>query len=291
MIPELYVGPRARAAAHARAAAIVGRAPDGHPDARVLAAEGAEVGIDQVRDLILWARYGPTLAPRKVAVIGPAERLSREAANALLKLLEELPPHLEAVLFAEALDRVLPTVRSRCALRWSGGGEGETRAALRELGYDEGEIAFLLSFLDRDEDVAPFLAARRRPLKEWEEAVARAEGLTLAELAQALADRAGDPLARRAFGQRLASLLPGAGADEVLAAIDCLSRGGKEGVAAFLAELARFLVHEGGTAWPDLPPEKRLEWARKASLARGELEDNANARLLAEVVALWPRKG
>ncbi|MCX7749971.1 MAG: hypothetical protein N2320_00060 [Candidatus Bipolaricaulota bacterium] len=288
MIPELYVGPGAPGAALRRAAELLGHAPTDHPDARVLSAEGADIGIDQVRDLILWARYGPALAPRKVALIGPAERLTREAANALLKLLEELPPHLAAVLFAEALDQVLPTVRSRCALRWSGGGEEPIRAALRTSGYDEEEIAFLLSFLDRDEDAAPFLAARRNPRKEWEEAVAGAEKLDLVGLAKELAERAGDPLSRWALGASLARRLPRAGADEVLQAMEALARGGKETVATFLTELARVLVWTGG--WPDVPLEKRLEWAHKASLARGELEDNANPRLLAEVVALWPRR-
>lgn len=94
MIPQLYVGPGARAAALAQAASDLGSPPAGHPDAWWGVGEAGEVGIDRIRELILWARYGPVRAARKVAVIGPAERLTREAANALLKLLEEMPPIL-----------------------------------------------------------------------------------------------------------------------------------------------------------------------------------------------------
>jgi len=291
MIPKLFVGPGARPSALAQAALALGGPPAEHPDARLLLAEASDVGIDQVRDLILWARYGPVRAPHKVAVVGPAERLSREAANALLKLLEDAPPYLEALLFAEALDRVLPTVRSRCALLWSGPRLEETEAALRGMGYRDEEIAFILDLLgDHAGEAGAFLAERRDPLREWREAEAHASGLTPVEAARSFASHVSDPLRRRAYGRHLASALPSAAADVVLAAIEVLAKAGKEVVGAFLAEIARFLVHEAPRTWPELGREVLLPWARKASLARGELEDNANPRLLAEVVALWPRR-
>jgi len=290
MIPHLYVGPGARASALAQAASDVGGALDGHPDARLEIAETGDVGIDRIREVILWARYGPVRSARKVAVIGPAERLTREAANALLKLLEELPPHLSVVLFAEALDRVLPTVRSRCALLWCSSAYDQIKAALRSAGYGDDEIAFIASLLDdRVEEAAAFLAERRDPLREWHEACAEAQGRSLAELAAGLASRAADPLHRRAWGRALAASLRRGASDEVLAAAERLAKDGKGVVASFLDELARFLIADAPTSWPDLPSHVRLAWARKASLARGELDDNANPRLLAEVVALWPR--
>ncbi|QAA76962.1 MAG: hypothetical protein BIP78_1196 [Candidatus Bipolaricaulis sibiricus] len=290
MIPHLYVGPGARAAALAEAAKALDAAPSGHPDARVEVAQTGDVGIDRVRELVLWARYGPVRALRKVAVLGPAERLTREAANALLKLLEELPSHLAVVLFAEALDQVLPTVRSRCALLWCSGAHDQIEAALRAVGYSDDEVASIASVLDdRVEEAAAFLAERRAPLREWHEACAEAQGRSVLELAAGFASRATDPLQRRAWGRALAASLRRAGTDEVLAAVERLAKTGKDPVYAFLAELARFLVTEAPAAWPDLAPATRLAWASKASLARGELDDNANPRLLAEVVALWPR--
>ncbi len=290
MIPHLYVGPGARAAALAQASSALGTPPEQSPDARLVLSTGTEVGIDRIRELILWARYGPVRAPRKVAVIGPAEKLTREASNALLKLLEEIPPHLEAILYAEALDRVLPTVRSRCALLWCDAVPDQIEPALREVGYDRDEIAFISALLgDRVEAAAAFLAERRKPAQEWEIADAQARALPLGELGKEFAKYAADPLLRRAYGRHLAAALPRAAADEVLALAEKLAKDGKETVAAFLDEVARFLATEAAVAWPDLPPEVRLAWARKASLARGELDDNANPRLLAEVVALWPR--
>jgi hypothetical protein len=289
VIPQLYVGPGARAAALSQAATDLAGSPDGHPDARLVVPDKGEVGIDRIRELILWARYGPVQAPRKVAVIGPAEKLTREAANALLKLLEELPPHLGAVLFAEALDQVLPTVRSRCALLWCSGAPAQIHDALREAGYAEDEIAFIASVLDdRVEEAAVFLAERRDPLREWQEADADGGALSLLDLTARFTDHAADPLRRRAFGRHLARALAQSATDEVIAAVERLAQAGGGTVAAFLGELARFLAVEA-RARPDLPEAVRVAWARKASLARGELDDNANPRLLAEVVALWPR--
>jgi len=117
-----------------------------------------------------------------------------------------------------------------------------------------------------------------------------ARGLPLAELVAQFSSHAADPLRRRAFGRHLIQALSRATADEVLSAADQLARDGKGTVAAFLGELARFLAVEAPTAWPTLPPDVLLSWARKASLSRGELDDNANPRLLAEVVVLWPRR-
>jgi len=291
MIPKLFVGPGARTAALAQAASHLGRAPEGHPDVRLVIPDKGEVGIDRIREVILWARYGPVQAPHKVAVIGPAERLTHEAANAMLKLLEEIPAHLVAVLFAEALDRVLPTVRSRSALVWCMGATEQLQAVLRETGYSGEEIAFISSLLDeRVDEVAAFQTTRRAPLTEWQEATIEARDLSLIELATRLAAHSEEPLRRRAYGQHLAQALSQAGADEIVGAMERLAQGGAIAVSAFLGELAWFLVNEAATAWPDLPPGVRFAWARKASLARGEVEDNANPRLLAEVVALWPRR-
>jgi hypothetical protein len=52
---------------------------------------GKWLGIDEIRNLNLWARYAPVSGKYRVALLGPAERLTPEAANALLKLLEEVP--------------------------------------------------------------------------------------------------------------------------------------------------------------------------------------------------------
>lgn len=56
----------------------------------------------------------PALAPRKIAVILDADHFSDEAANCLLKTLEEPPDGAAIILVGTALERQLPTIRSRC---------------------------------------------------------------------------------------------------------------------------------------------------------------------------------
>jgi DNA polymerase-3 subunit delta' len=56
----------------------------------------------------------PMSARRRVAIIDDAEWMSEEAANALLKTLEEPPPHSVLILIATSSDRLLATIRSRC---------------------------------------------------------------------------------------------------------------------------------------------------------------------------------
>ncbi len=70
--------------------------------------------IGQARALQGFAQTTPARGRGKVAVIHPAERMNAEAANALLKTLEEPPGGLRLVLATAAPDALLPTVRSRC---------------------------------------------------------------------------------------------------------------------------------------------------------------------------------
>ena len=56
----------------------------------------------------------PMTASRRIAVIDDAQTMSREAANALLKTLEEPPPGSVLFLITSSADAILPTIRSRC---------------------------------------------------------------------------------------------------------------------------------------------------------------------------------
>jgi len=58
----------------------------------------------------------PLIGRRKVAIIDEAESLNEEGANALLKTLEEPPPGAIMILVVAGLERLLPTIRSRCQL-------------------------------------------------------------------------------------------------------------------------------------------------------------------------------
>ncbi len=96
-----------------------------HPDFYLLAPQGEETRIDQVRAFHRWLAVAPHEGPRKVGLIQQAENLNRNAANALLKAIEEPPPYAILILLARSKETLLPTVRSRC-LTFRVPGCGET---------------------------------------------------------------------------------------------------------------------------------------------------------------------
>ena len=74
----------------------------------------SNTGVDNIRDLRERANYTPGEARRKVYIIDEVHMLSTSASNALLKTLEEPPPHVIFVLATTEAHKVLPTVLSRC---------------------------------------------------------------------------------------------------------------------------------------------------------------------------------
>ncbi|MFH1192779.1 MAG: DNA polymerase III subunit gamma/tau [Candidatus Jorgensenbacteria bacterium] len=70
-------------------------------------------GIDEIRDLKDSIRLAPTSSPRKVFIIDEAHQLTPAAFNALLKSLEEPPPHIVIILATTEADRIPPTIVSR----------------------------------------------------------------------------------------------------------------------------------------------------------------------------------
>jgi DNA polymerase-3 subunit delta' len=114
-------------------------APDGGEDAADAAdtkksaktkAPSKEIKIDQVRALADFMNVSTHRQGLRVVVLYPAEALNTAAANAILKTLEEPPPGTVFLLVSNSLDRLLPTILSRCrkfamampapeeALRW-----------------------------------------------------------------------------------------------------------------------------------------------------------------------------
>lgn len=90
-------------------------AASSHPDVRVYAPEKSRmVKVDQIRALSAFAVASPQVAHHKVAIIDRADQLNINAANALLKTLEEPLPDVTLILLQESGRPVIPTVRSRC---------------------------------------------------------------------------------------------------------------------------------------------------------------------------------
>ncbi len=71
-------------------------------------------GIDDIRELRSKVGYAPTQARSKFYILDEAHMLTNEAANALLKTLEEPPDHVYFVLATTEPHNILPTIRSRC---------------------------------------------------------------------------------------------------------------------------------------------------------------------------------
>jgi DNA polymerase-3 subunit delta' len=109
--------------------------PDDHPTAKLIAAgshpdlmrlerlakdSGTElarsISVDQVRSLQRLFVTTSSMSPRRAVVIDAIDDLERNAANALLKNLEEPPPDTIFLLVSHSPERLLPTIRSRCRL-------------------------------------------------------------------------------------------------------------------------------------------------------------------------------
>ena len=86
---------------------------DHHPDVVEMDA-ASRTGVDDVREIIEATRYRPVQARTKVFIIDEVHMLSRNAFNALLKTLEEPPPHVKFVFATTELRKVPVTVLSRC---------------------------------------------------------------------------------------------------------------------------------------------------------------------------------
>ncbi|MFH1584628.1 MAG: DNA polymerase III subunit gamma/tau [Patescibacteria group bacterium] len=71
-------------------------------------------GIQEIRDLKEAIKFAPSFLPYKVFVIDEAHQLTKDAANALLKILEEPPSHALFILATTELHKMIPTIASRC---------------------------------------------------------------------------------------------------------------------------------------------------------------------------------
>ena len=81
----------------------------------VLEQNGADkTSIDDIRDLIEFSRYAPTSAKYKIFIIDEVHQISKNAFNALLKILEEPPPYIKFILATTEIKKVPITVVSRC---------------------------------------------------------------------------------------------------------------------------------------------------------------------------------
>ena len=90
---------------------VVGLDAEGRDEAR---ASRTVIGIDDVKDVLRLVNLNPYEGSSAVVILDGADTMSVEAANALLKTLEEPPPQVLFLLLAQDEETVLTTIRSRC---------------------------------------------------------------------------------------------------------------------------------------------------------------------------------
>jgi len=279
-----------------------------HPDVIWVQKAKRAIGIDQIRRLQEDALYPPSEAARKVYVIAEAEALSLEAANSLLRILEDPPPYLVFLLLARSLD-LLPTIISRCqVIRLTPQAPAEIRKELLLRGLSDEEIAYLLAVTKG----LPHLLARLpqeefHPLEERERLVEQLEEMSERGLAKLLAKATG-PLEFHEVALELLKRIPRLSAHRVLNLAAALSRLEREAIKDLFREILFWYrdllaVSIPGMELLNVDREGLLEQLSKGydflgllelipllDRARGELEGNANLQLLLEASLLRMRE-
>ena len=119
-----------------------------HPDFETFAPDGPlrQISIQQTRLLKERAQFLPHHGPRRVFLIDHVDRANDQAANSLLKTLEEPPDHLVLVMTAENAYDLLPTIRSRAVpFHFGPLAPDEMRAFVHARGLDEPERRIALA--------------------------------------------------------------------------------------------------------------------------------------------------
>lgn len=136
------VGKRAMAEAFARGI-VASRGPLPHPEITEVQAGTPSVLIDQMRELKQNALLTPLVGMRKVYIVHRADKLTPQAANSLLQILEEPPPSVVIILLANT-PSVLPTIRSRCqTIHFGALDQAQTLEVLEKVGpaaYDKAQM-------------------------------------------------------------------------------------------------------------------------------------------------------
>jgi DNA polymerase-3 subunit delta' len=84
-----------------------------HADVEVVTTDRLSYSVEAARELVRQSSMSPIKSPWRVIVMEDADRLTDQAVNALLKAIEEPPPHMVWILCAPSVEDVLPTIQSR----------------------------------------------------------------------------------------------------------------------------------------------------------------------------------
>ncbi len=216
----------------------------------------SRTGVNDVRDIIEGVPYRPTSARYKVYIIDEVHMLSTAAFNALLKTLEEPPPHVKFILATTEIRKVPVTVLSRCQRFDLRRVEPEVMLAhLEAVAAKEGAVleARALALIARAAE-----GSVRDAMSLMDQAIAHGAGETTAEQVRAMLG-----LADRGRTLDLFDLVMQGDAAGALAEIGAQYADGADPMAVLrdLAEIAHWLsvlkVAPDAAEDPTVPPEER----------------------------------
>lgn len=142
-----------------------------HPDFLVVSPERGVIKIDQIRRLTRELSYPPYESVMRVVVLEDVHTMRREAANSLLKTLEEPPENNLLILTAEASQEILATLTSRCqVVPFSQLSVDDTVAILVQEGIDR-EAARLLARLSEGSPGKALLFQKTEMIGLWRKLV------------------------------------------------------------------------------------------------------------------------
>ena len=140
-----------------------------HPDVRIIEPESASgYLVEQVREIVDDVALAPVRAKAKVYILSNVGLLRQEAANALLKTMEEPPSGVTFILIGRTVDAVLPTIVSRCqrvSFKVVSPGVA-VRSVERKVGASETEARIALAVAGTPDRASEFLrSAGRRQVR------------------------------------------------------------------------------------------------------------------------------
>lgn len=164
-----------------------------HPDfirVKVLN-DNSKIKLNQVEEIISSSSYSPVDGQKKLYAINRAEDLSPEAANSILKILEDPPEFVYFLLLTESPNSLLPTIISRCQQLPRGGTSIEgMKDLLSSKGFDAHEVDYLIEVVNRRANLLDELLEEdlESPLEKKEEVLKKYDGYELIDLSKDLVD-------------------------------------------------------------------------------------------------------
>ncbi len=260
----------------------------------------SKISINQVEDVISSSSYSPQESDKKVYAIGKAEDLSLEAANSLLKILEDPPGFVYFLLLTENRNNLLPTILSRCQQLPEGGTElSGMRDALSESGFNQAAVDYLMGVVNNRADLLDQLleTGPNKPLEYRDEVVENYGNSGLGDLGASLVE-AEDLIEKDGLARLIFRNIYGADRYEVLTLAEHLKGLPDDQLAWFLErglnlyrDAYRKKLSERTDSRDSRSARDYVEMAKAISDGIEGLKTNANVQLLVESLCLQLRSG